>query len=193
MPFPDSSFDAVYAFEATVHAPSLKGVYSEICRVLKPGGVVGIYEWLMTDEYDNENLVHRRLRLDIEQAFGISNMVKVSDGLAAIEAAGLELETHMDLALDKDGLQYAPWYWPMGCDLTYAQTIWDIPSILKKSRWGVMLASVFLALLASIQIVPAGAKKTLNTMGKGADALVSSGKQNIFTPMYLLVARKPKL
>ena len=44
MPFPDNTFDAVYAIEATVHAPSLAGVYSEIFRVLKPGGTFGVYE-----------------------------------------------------------------------------------------------------------------------------------------------------
>lgn len=44
MPFPDNSFDAVYAIEATVHAPSLAGVYTEIFRVLKPGGTFGVYE-----------------------------------------------------------------------------------------------------------------------------------------------------
>ncbi|KAI1279366.1 delta(24)-sterol C-methyltransferase [Xylaria sp. FL0933] len=191
MPFPDSSFDAVYAFEATVHAPSLQGVYSEIRRVLKPGGVVGIYEWLMTNEYDNNNLAHRRIRIDIEQAFGISNMVKISECLGAIESAGLELEVHRDLAIENDGLDYAPWYWPMGTDLRYAQTTWDFISALKKSRWGVKAASVLLGLLASVGVVPVGARKTLDTMGKGADALVTAGRQGIFTPMYLLVARKP--
>lgn len=37
----------VYAFEATCHAPSLEGVYREIYKVLKPGGVTGILEWVM--------------------------------------------------------------------------------------------------------------------------------------------------
>jgi hypothetical protein len=30
----------VYSIEATVHAPSWEGVYGEILKVLKPGGVV---------------------------------------------------------------------------------------------------------------------------------------------------------
>lgn len=38
--FGENSFDAVYAIEATCHAPSWEGVYGEIKRVLKPGGVV---------------------------------------------------------------------------------------------------------------------------------------------------------
>ncbi|KAI9667973.1 MAG: hypothetical protein M1821_000793 [Bathelium mastoideum] len=192
MPFPDNSFDAVYAVEATVHAPSLQGIYSEIRRVLKPGGVVGIYEWLMTERYDNDSLAHRQIRLDIERAFGISNLVKISTCLVAVEAAGLELEVHKDFAIDTNGLDCAPWYWPMGRDLRYAQTIWDLILTLKKSRWGVMIVSAILGLLALLRIAPTGAKKTLDTMGQGADALIEAGKQGIFTPMYLLVARKPR-
>jgi len=30
----------VYAIEATVHAPTWEGVYGEIFKVLKPGGIV---------------------------------------------------------------------------------------------------------------------------------------------------------
>ncbi len=32
---------SVYAIEATCHAPSFEGIYSEIYKVLKPGGTVG--------------------------------------------------------------------------------------------------------------------------------------------------------
>lgn len=35
-----TSLCAVYAIEATVHAPTWEGVYGEILKVLKPGGVV---------------------------------------------------------------------------------------------------------------------------------------------------------
>lgn len=38
--FGENSFDAVYAIEATCHAPSWEGIYGEIFRVLKPGGYV---------------------------------------------------------------------------------------------------------------------------------------------------------
>lgn len=38
--FGANSFDAVYAIEATVHAPNFEGIYGEIKKVLKPGGVV---------------------------------------------------------------------------------------------------------------------------------------------------------
>jgi sterol 24-C-methyltransferase len=35
-----TALTSVYAIEATVHAPTWEGVYGEIMKVLKPGGVV---------------------------------------------------------------------------------------------------------------------------------------------------------
>ena len=66
MSFEPNTFDAVYAIEATVHAPSLEAVYGQIFKVLKPGGVFGVYEWLMTNSYDPENARHREIRHGIE-------------------------------------------------------------------------------------------------------------------------------
>jgi sterol 24-C-methyltransferase len=189
MPFPDASFDAVYVIEATCHAPSLAGVYREINRVLKPGGTFGVYEWLMTDAYDNDNLEHRRIRLDIEQGDGIAQMFSVSDGLAAIQEAGFELVYHEDLAATDDGV--APWYWPLGTDPSYAQNVWDALTVLRMNRWGRMLAHAFLHVLETVRIAPSGTKKTAESLGRAADALVEGGKKKLFTPMYLMVGKKP--
>lgn len=187
IPFPDNSFDAVYAIEATVHAPSLQGVYSEIFRVLKPGGVFGVYEWLMTEGYDNDDLEHRRIRLDIEQGDGIAQMFKISHGLEAIQGAGFKLESHQDLAA-ADGS--APWYWPLDSNLTYAQTLGDALTVLRMNKWGrAVMHSVFTA-LESVRLLPSGTRKTAESLSKAADALVEGGKLKLFTPMYLMVGRK---
>ena len=42
--------DAVFAIESTYHAPDRVGVYSEIHRVLKPGGTFACYEWCLADK-----------------------------------------------------------------------------------------------------------------------------------------------
>jgi hypothetical protein len=39
----------VYVIEATVHAPTWEGVYGEISKVLKPGGVVSSALWHATE------------------------------------------------------------------------------------------------------------------------------------------------
>ncbi len=189
MSFPDNSFDAVYAIEATVHAPTLKGIYSEIFRVLKPGGVFGVYEWLMTDEYDNDNIHHREIRLGIEQCDGISNMCKVQEALDAIKDSGFEMLHHEDLA---DRPDPSPWYWPLSGELRYIQSAGDIFTIVRMTKWGRFVAHSLAGALETIGLAPAGTKKTADSLALAADCLVAGGKEHLFTPMYLMVARKPE-
>jgi sterol 24-C-methyltransferase len=189
MSFPANTFDAVYAIEATVHAPSLEGVYSQIFRVLKPGGVFGVYEWLMTDEYDNDDPKHRAIRLGIEHGDGISNMVKVSEGLAAIKAAGFELEYHEDLANRPD---QRAWYYPIAGDLRQVGSLWDLFTVARMTKIGRSTASGALGLLEKVGIIPHGTAKTARSLELAADSLVAGGELKLFTPMYLMIARKPK-
>ena len=189
MSFPTNTFDAVYAIEATVHAPSLEGVYSQIFRVLKPGGVFGVYEWLMTDAYDNDNPKHREIRLGIEQGDGISNMVRISEGIAAIKAAGFELEYHEDLA---DRPDVRPWFYPLAGDFKMIGSLWDIFTVARMTKIGRGTTNQFVRLLEAVGFAPKGTQKTADSLARAADALVAGGEQKLFTPMYLMVARKPQ-
>jgi sterol 24-C-methyltransferase len=187
MSFPDNSFDAVYAIEATVHAPSLEGIYSEIFRVLKPGGVFGVYEWLMTDKYDNNNPHHREIRLGIEQGDGISNMEKIEVALQAMKAAGFELELHEDLADRPDAI---PWYWPLAGDFKMMGSIFDFFTIFRMTKIGRGLVHRFVGGLETVGIAPKGTQKTADSLAVAADCLVAGGREKLFTPMYLMVGRK---
>ncbi len=188
MSFPENSFDAVYAIEATVHAPDLQGVYEQIFRVLKPGGTFGVYEWLMTDKYDNDIPEHRSIRLGIEQGDGISNMVTVSQGLADFKAAGFELMHHEDLADRPDA---TPWYYPLAGEFKYMGSVGDIFTIARMTWWGRGLAHRFIGLGETVGLIPKGTEKTANSLAVAADCLVKGGKEKLFTPMYLMVGRKP--
>jgi len=65
MPYSEGHFDKVYAIEATCHAQSLFKIYSEVFRVLKPGGMFALYEWIMTDVYNPSDPYHKKLKADI--------------------------------------------------------------------------------------------------------------------------------
>lgn len=188
MPFPDNSFDAVYAIEATVHAPSLEGVYSEIFRVLKPGGTFGVYEWLMTDKYNPADAHHREIRLDIEQGDGIANMVPIAEAHAAMKAAGFELQHAEDLSKRSDR---TPWYFPLAGDFSYMGSIWDFFTILRMTKVARGAVKRLLGGLEYIGLAPAGSAKTAASLARAADSLVAGAKEELFTPMYLMIAQKP--
>lgn len=182
------TFDSVYAIEATVHAPRLQGVYEEIYKALKPGGVFGVYEWLMTDNYDNDNPRHREIRLGIEQGDGISNMVTISEGLAAIKGAGFELLHHEDLAERPDAV---PWYYPLAGELKHCRSLGDLFTVGRMTWIGRSLVHKFIGVGETIGVMPKGTQKTADSLALAADSLVAGAKEKLFTPMYLMVARKP--
>jgi sterol 24-C-methyltransferase len=188
MSFPDNSFDAVYAIEATVHAPKLEGVYGEIYRVLKPGGVFGVYEWLMTDNYDNENVEHREIRLAIELGNGISNMVPISEGVEAMKKVGFQMLHQEDLAERPDPM---PWYWPLSGEVRYMQSFSDVFTIFRMTYVGRYIMHNIAGALELVGIAPKGTKKTADSLSTGAEGLVRGAKLKLFTPMYLMVGRKP--
>ncbi|KKZ64773.1 sterol 24-C-methyltransferase [[Emmonsia] crescens] len=189
MSFEPETFDAVYAIEATVHAPSLEGVYSQIYRVLKPGGTFGVYEWVMTDNYDNDNPEHREIRLGIEQGDGIANMVKAEVALAAIKAAGFELVHAEDLAERPDEI---PWYYPLAGSWKHMSSIGDFFTILRMTWWGRSIVHRFVGGLEKVGVMPNGAQKTGDSLAYAADCLVKGGQKKLFTPMFLMVGRKPE-
>ncbi|CAI7813985.1 unnamed protein product, partial [Closterium sp. NIES-53] len=97
IPVPDASFDAVYAIEATCHAPDAVGCYSEVKRVLKPGQCFAAYEWCLTDAYDPNNPQHQEVKREVELGNGLPDIRTTAQVRQALQDAGFELLEAADL------------------------------------------------------------------------------------------------
>ncbi|KAI0676430.1 delta-sterol C-methyltransferase [Trametes maxima] len=186
--FGENSFDAVYAIEATVHAPSWEGVYGEIMKVLKPGGVFGVYEWCMTDKWDPSIPAHKEVAHGIEIGNGIPEMRPLAKAREAIVNVGFEIEHEEDLADRPDPI---PWYYPLEGDIRKAQTLWDMFTVWRMSSSGKFVTHHGLWFIEKLGVVPKGTFEVGETLKIAADALVKSGREKLFTPMYLVISRKP--
>jgi len=84
----DNTYDAVYSVEATCHAPSKVGVYSEVFRVLKPGGLYGTYEWVITDNYDENDSEHVKIKKGAQPhcPLTLSSVVLVMERIRTLRA-----------------------------------------------------------------------------------------------------------
>lgn len=107
IPFEDNTFDCVYAIEATCHAPQRQGVYSEILRVLKPGGRFACYEWCLTDKFDKNNPEHLIIKKKIEEGDALPDMATCDEVVEALRDVGFEVVASRDMAQDRD--QVMPW------------------------------------------------------------------------------------
>ncbi len=188
MEFPENSFDAVFVLEATVHAPSLQGVYEQIYRVLKPGGTFGVFEWVLTDKYDDSNPTHQATRLGIERGTGISSLQTRRHAEEAIQAAGFTLEHAEDLAARSDRIR---WYYPIIGKFKHEN--WkDVIGLLRQTHIGRSIVGWLLTLLELVRIVPAGTAKTSGELALAADHIAAGGKAEIFTPMFFMIGKKPQ-
>merc|ERR1711998_247691 len=185
LPFPDNSFDGVYAIEATCHAPDRVGVYSEIFRVLKPGGIFATYEWCLTDKYDSNNAEHRWIKKAIEEGDGLPDMCHTSVCTAAVIDSGFEVLEARDCALDgHEGGD--PWYRPL-------TPSWN-PTQWPRFQFNPVMFAVFpylLKALEAVRIVPSGTSKTQVMLQQGGIGCERGGATGTFTPMWLMVGRKP--
>ncbi|THH14408.1 hypothetical protein EW146_g5919 [Bondarzewia mesenterica] len=188
--FGENSFDAVYAIEATVHAPTWEGVYGEILKVLKPGGVFGVYEWAMTDLWDPSNPEHKALAHEIEFGNGIPEMRPLAKAREALKTVGFEIEHEEDLAERDDPV---PWYYPLEGDIRKAQTAWDYVTVWRMSWSGILISHTAMRVMEFIGLLPKGTYDVGEALKVAASSLVKGGQQKLFTPMYLVISRKPRL
>lgn len=187
MPFEDNSFDAVYAIESTCHAPDRKKVYSEILRVLKPGGVFACYEWCLTDKYDAENAEHRQTKRDIEVGDGLPDLVHTSVCTQALKDSGFELMEARDAMQDGHlGEGGEPWYMPL-------VPSWN-PTKWPRFQFNPVMFHLFpkvLSFFELIKLVPAGTVKTQVMLQAGGVGCAKGGQTGAFTPAWLMVGHKP--
>mmetsp|Transcript_1939 Transcript_1939/g.2169 ORF Transcript_1939/g.2169 Transcript_1939/m.2169 type:complete len:371 (-) Transcript_1939:301-1413(-) len=184
LPFEAASFDGAYAIEATCHAPDRTGVYSELFRVLKPGSVFACYEWCLTDKYDKNNEYHRWIKKAIEEGDGLPDMCHTSVCTQALKNAGFEVLEARDAALDSANGE--PWYRPL-------TPSWN-PLLQPRFQFNPImfrLTPLILYVLECFRIVPSGTHKTQIMLQKGGLGCEQGGATGVFTPMWLMVARKP--
>ncbi len=182
VPLPDSSFDAAYAIEATCHAPDRRSVFREINRLLKPGGLFASYEWVLTDLFDAGNPEHVRLKAGIEEGDGLPDLVTDKTVVDALIASGFDVLQARDLASDCD--PSTPWYRALeGRD-------WSLSSI-PRTPLGGALTGAAVQVMERIGLAPAGTTDVSRILQKAGRSLVKAGRIGIFTPMFMIVGRKP--
>lgn len=176
----EGEFDAAYAIEATCHAPKLAGVYGQIFKALKPGAYFACYEWVMTSKFDPNDPDHLRVKRGIEVGTGIANLVSEQEAIDAMKEAGFELITAVDRAHEPQ----VPWYQSLAGGFSI--------SGFRQTHVGRWCTDTFLRVLEAVRLAPSGSRDVSQMLIRSADCLVEGGKRDLFTPMLLLVGRKPE-
>uniref|UniRef100_A0A2P2PQD1 Methyltransferase n=1 Tax=Rhizophora mucronata TaxID=61149 RepID=A0A2P2PQD1_RHIMU len=180
MPFPDNTFDAAYAIEATCHAADAAECYREILRVLKPGQLFAAYEWCLTNSFNPHNEEHKKIKALIEIGSGLPDIRTTEQCLEGLVKAGYEVIWSKDMAGDSP----VPWYSPI--DTSHFSL-----GNFRRSAIGISLIRTIVRVLESVRLAPKGSLKVHEVLEMGGESLTAGGRKGIFTPMFFFLARKP--
>ena len=183
LPYGENHFDAMYSFEAVCHAPDRIRAYQEIFRTLKPGGQFVSCDWALTDKYDDSDPRHKDKRSRIEYANATPDLPTTQFQADSIKSVGFEILGADDYALKSD--PDAPWHISLeGRDFSF--------SSFARTPFGRGFTAFVTKYLEMVRIAPRGTSDAARFLNIAADALVESGQLGIFTPSFLVQARKPE-
>ncbi|VAI24856.1 unnamed protein product [Triticum turgidum subsp. durum] len=170
MPFDDASFDGAYSIEATCHAPRLQDVYGEVYRVLMPGRLYVSYEWVTTPLYRADDPAHVEAIHGIERGDALPGLRRQDEIASIAQEVGFEVVQELDLALPPS----LPWW-----------------TRLKMGRLAYWRNSLVVRVLTLLRIAPKGVVEVHEMLYETAQHLTLGGETGIFSPMHMVVLRKP--
>jgi len=186
LPMKDNTFDGVYAIESTCHAPDRSKVYGEIFRVLKPGCVFACYEWCLTDKYDPKNPEHQKIKRDIELGDGLPDLAHTDVCTKALQKVGFEIMETRDCMTDGHLEGGEEWYVPL-------TPSWN-PTKWPRFQFNPVMFNAMPVIMGgfeSLGLVPKGTVETQKMLQAAGVGLPAGGITGVFTPAWLMVARKP--
>lgn len=186
MPFADNEYSGAYSIEATCHSADKVKCFSEVFRVIKPGGYFVLYEWCVTEKYDANNEEHRRIRHGIELGDSLPELETTRQVVRALETAGFIVEESFDVAelFESREIKHIPWYTPLQGSYTSLSGIKSTPI----GRW---ITNKMCRALEFVRLAPKGTHKATEILEEAAVNLVRGGELGIFTPSFFVKARKP--
>ena len=183
VPLADGTFDAIYSFEAVCHAPDNLLLSQELYRLLKPAGEIAIVDWCFTDRFDANDGRHRDLRRRIETTNATPDLLTTGQQLQTAQAAGFEIVQASDQQAEHGHPQTPRYFALEGRDFSFSS--WA------RSPDGRRVTATATRLRELVRIAPAGTHETASFLNVAADALIEAGRLEIFTPSFLVHARKP--
>jgi sterol 24-C-methyltransferase len=183
---PLNHYDAAFYMESSLHCENRTQTFSEVYKLLKPGGRLVAMEYVTLPGWKPNDPYHKELMRLHLHGNGAARTPSIEEDLGMFRKAGFEIQEHFDyMAWGKylHGDNEFPWW----ADLQF--NWW--PDLLPAHPWIRKPLPHVLDVLAKIGLVPADVPKAAHLMNDGGDGLSLLGKEGAITPQYCVIATKP--
>ena len=167
LPFADSTFDALYQIQALTYAKNKKAVFSEMFRVLKPGGRLSFLDWVLLDDYDPKIEHHRQLLKKIKPLIGAVNSPTAEEIKNTLEQVGFRVLASQDASID--GHQ--------ACLIENADKFYNR---IRK----------LIDCMVSLRLLPKHFKVLMDRLTKDGEAFIEADRLSLVTTSFQTIAEK---
>lgn len=182
--FPENSFDAVYFLESLSHAEDRAPPLAEARRIVKPGGIVAGWQWMLRPEFNYSDTFHMELKRGMEYGGGLRNLNKPHERHVEYQRAGLEVQESWDMGMQAIERGWNGWW-------TSLTTGHDIPSMLTSSHFGRRLTMWTVWVLEVVGVAEKGTLRTAEMLEHCAWSAAKAGEMHVFTPAWVTISRVP--
>jgi len=182
--FTENSYDAAYFMESLSHAEDRTPPLAQAKRIVKPGHLVGAWQWMLKPAFNYSDPYHMDLKRGMEYGGGLRNLNKPHERLAEWNKAGLEVLMSYDMGDDYLKRGWVGWW----VAVTHGH---DIPSMLTSSYFGRRLTMVTVKFLEWVGVAEAGTYRTAVMLEHCGYSSATAGELGIFTPAWVTIGIVP--
>ena len=179
-----STYDAAYFMESLSHSEDRASPLAQAAKIVKPGGIVAGWQWMLRPEFDYDNERHMDLKRGMEYGGGLRNLNKPDARIKEYERAGLEVLDSYDMGTDAIERGHLGWWVALTTGI-------DLPSRLTSSHWGRKLTMATTKLLEIIGVAEPGTLRTALMLEHCGFSAATAGELGIFTPAWVTISRVP--
>lgn len=177
---PNNTFDAIYDFEATLHSTDRLRTFTELYRVLKPGGRIISAQYCLLKDYDEKNPEHRDIIRRIDNTNGCycaGNTVESTT--KAWVGAGFKILKAFD-AFDAQG------------DVPFHEVfVSKTGGRFFGTRAGLFVTTTALQIGEALKVLPKGTTQVQEMLVGAAQSFTEAGERKLITPGYVFICEKP--
>jgi len=168
LPFEDESFDALYQIQVLTYADDKKALFSEMFRVLKPGGKLSFLDWVKLENYHENNSHHRQIMEKVKPLIGAVDTPTGDEFKKVLEECGFIVTLSKDIS--QNGHQ--------------ADLIESADNYFRVVAWLINTCVRFTILPAHFQIL-------FDRLTKDGASFIEGDRMGLFTTSFQTLAQKP--
>lgn len=165
--FDDNNFDCIYEIQARSLCRDLSKLFSELHRILKPGGKISLLEWVRLPGYDAQNPHHRELMQKIKPLIGAIGTPSPEEYQLVLQNAGFKVLLSEDPSINKSQ-----------------------EPLINKAGSNYDKLSPIVKFLVKINLLPNHFNLLLDRLSQDVEALCEADRLGLVTMSYHFIAQK---